>query len=46
LLAALAAQSFDRVISDSPRPSHVKVSALNHLLGESSTTFFSAPVQR
>jgi len=43
LLAALAAQSFDLVISDAPLPGHVKVRAFNHLLGESSVTFFAAP---
>jgi LysR family transcriptional activator of nhaA len=43
LLAALAAQSFDLVISDAPLPPHVKVRAFNHLLGESSTTFFATP---
>jgi LysR family transcriptional activator of nhaA len=43
LLAALAAQSFDLVISDAPLPPHVKVRAFNHLLGESGTTFFGAP---
>jgi LysR family transcriptional activator of nhaA len=43
LLAGLAAQSFDLVISDAPLPPHVKVRAFNHLLGESSATFFAAP---
>jgi len=43
LLAALAAQAFDLVISDAPLSTHVKVRAFNHLLGESSTTFFAAP---
>jgi LysR family transcriptional regulator, transcriptional activator of nhaA len=43
LLAALAAQSFDLVISDAPLPAHLKVRAFNHLLGESSVTFFAAP---
>ena len=43
LLGALAAQSFDLVISDAPLPPHVKVRAFNHLLGESTTTFFASP---
>jgi LysR family transcriptional activator of nhaA len=43
LLAALAVQSFDLVISDAPLPAHMKVRAFNHLLGESSTTFFATP---
>jgi LysR family transcriptional activator of nhaA len=43
LLAALAAQAFDLVISDAPLPPHVKARAYNHLLGESSATFFAAP---
>jgi LysR family transcriptional activator of nhaA len=43
LLAALAGQSFDLVISDAPLAAHVKVRAFNHLLGESSVTFFAAP---
>jgi LysR family transcriptional activator of nhaA len=43
LLTALAAQSFDLVISDAPLSAHVKVRAFNHLLGESSATFFAAP---
>jgi LysR family transcriptional activator of nhaA len=43
LLAALAAQTFDLVISDAPLSAHVKVRAFNHLLGESTTTFFAAP---
>jgi LysR family transcriptional activator of nhaA len=43
LLAALAAQAFDLVITDAPLPSHLKVRAFNHLLGESSVTWFAAP---
>jgi LysR family transcriptional activator of nhaA len=43
LLAALAAQSLDLVINDAPLPGHVKVRAFNHLLGESSVTFFATP---
>jgi LysR family transcriptional activator of nhaA len=43
LFAALAAQSFDLVISDSPLSAHVRVRAFNHVLGESTATFFAAP---
>jgi LysR family transcriptional activator of nhaA len=43
LLAALAAQTFDLVISDAPLSSQARVRAFNHLLGESSVTFFAAP---
>jgi LysR family transcriptional activator of nhaA len=43
LLTALAAQSFDLVISDAPLSAQVKVRAFNHLLGSSSATFFAAP---
>jgi LysR family transcriptional activator of nhaA len=43
LLAALASQSFDLVITDAPLPSHLKVRAFNHLLGESEVTWFAAP---
>jgi LysR family transcriptional activator of nhaA len=43
LLASLATQAFDLVISDSPLPPHLKVRAFNHLLGESSVTFLAAP---
>jgi LysR family transcriptional activator of nhaA len=43
LLAALASQSFDLVITDAPLPAHLKVRAFNHLLGESAVTLFAAP---
>jgi LysR family transcriptional activator of nhaA len=43
LLAALAAQSFDLVITDAPLPPHFQVRAFNHLLGESGVTLFAAP---
>ena len=43
LLTALAAQSFDLVISDAPLSAEVRVRAFNHLLGSSSATFFAAP---
>jgi LysR family transcriptional activator of nhaA len=42
LLAVLAVQGFDLVIADAPLGPHVKVRAFNHLLGESSVTFFAA----
>jgi LysR family transcriptional activator of nhaA len=43
LLAALAAQHFDLVITDAPLPPQLKVRAFNHLLGESTVTLFAAP---
>jgi len=43
LLAALATQAFDLVISDAPLSPHVKVRAFNHLLGESTITFLASP---
>ena len=43
ILAGLAAQGFDLVISDAPLTSQIKVRAFNHRLGESSATFFAAP---
>jgi len=43
LLAALAAQEFDLVISDSPLPPSARVRAFNHPLGESAVSFFAAP---
>ena len=43
LLTALAAQSFDLVISDAPLSAEVRVRAFNHLLGSSSATFFASP---
>jgi len=42
LLAALAVQAFDLVITDAPLGSHLKVRAYNHLLGESGVTFFAS----
>ena len=44
LLAALAAQEFDLVISDAPLPPDVKVRAFNHPLGESTVTWFASPM--
>ncbi len=41
LMAALAAQEFDLVISDVPIPPNVKVRAFNHPLGESTVSFFA-----
>lgn len=41
LMAALASQQFDLVISDVPIPPDVKVRAFNHLLGESTVSFFA-----
>lgn len=43
LLAALAVQGFDLVITDAPLAPHVKVRAFNHLLGQSDVSFFAAP---
>lgn len=43
LLAALAAQEFDLVISDAPLSPELKVRAFNHPLGESTVSFFAAP---
>jgi LysR family transcriptional activator of nhaA len=43
LLAALASQTFDVVITDAPLSAQVKVKAFNHLLGDSGVTFFAAP---
>ena len=43
LLAALGAQAFDLVITDTPLSSQVKVRAFNHLLGESPVAIFGAP---
>ena len=43
LLAALGAQAFDLVITDTPLPPQVKVRAFNHLLGESGVTIFGEP---
>jgi LysR family transcriptional activator of nhaA len=43
LLAALASQGFDLVITDAPLPSHLRVRAFNHLLGESGVTWFASP---
>ena len=41
LMAALASREFDLVISDVPIPPDVKVRAFNHLLGESTVSFFA-----
>jgi LysR family transcriptional activator of nhaA len=41
LMAALASRDFDLVISDVPIPPDVKVRAFNHLLGESTVSFFA-----
>ncbi|MFO0691725.1 MAG: transcriptional activator NhaR [Myxococcota bacterium] len=41
LMADLAVQALDLVISDSPIAPSVKVRAFNHLLGESGTSFFA-----
>ena len=41
LLADLAVHAFDLVITDSPLPPHLSVKAYNHLLGETSVTFFA-----
>jgi LysR family transcriptional activator of nhaA len=43
LLAALASQTYDVVITDAPLAPHVRVKAFNHLLGESGVTFFASP---
>lgn len=43
LLAELAVQGLDLVISDSPAPPTVKVRAFNHLLGESEVMVFGVP---
>jgi LysR family transcriptional activator of nhaA len=43
LLAALASRTYDLVIADAPLPSHVRVKAFNHRLGESGVTFFASP---
>jgi LysR family transcriptional activator of nhaA len=43
LLAALARQSFDLVISDAPIGPLVKVRAFNHPLGECGVAFFATP---
>ena len=43
LLAALASQAFDLVITDAPLPPQLRVKAFNHRLGESGVTFFGSP---
>ena len=43
LLAALATQAFDLLITDAPLGPQTKVRAYNHLLGECGVTFFAAP---
>jgi LysR family transcriptional activator of nhaA len=46
LLAQLAVQGLDVVLSDTPLPPGVGVRAFNHLLGESGVTFLAAPSHR
>jgi len=43
LLADLALQSFDLVLTDAPIGAHVRVRAFSHLLAECGVTFFAAP---
>jgi LysR family transcriptional activator of nhaA len=43
LLAELAVQGLDLVLSDVPVGANVKVRAFNHLLGECGVTFFATP---
>jgi len=43
LMASLAVQGFDLVITDAPLAPHLRVRAFNHLLGESPVSFFAAP---
>jgi len=43
LIAALAINEINLVISDSPLPPSSKVKAFNHLLGESGISFFAKP---
>lgn len=43
LFAALAIHELDLVISDAPLTSGVKIKAFNHLLGESTVSFFATP---
>jgi len=43
LLAELAVQGFDLVITDAPLAPHVKVRAFNHLLGQCDVSFFGTP---
>lgn len=43
LLAALAVQELDMVVTDAPMGHDIKVKAFNHLLGESGTTLFAHP---
>ena len=43
LLAALAVQSLDLVLSDVPVGGNIKVRAFNHLLGECGLTFLATP---
>lgn len=42
LLHELATHALDVVIADTPAPPHVRVKVFNHLLGESTTSFFAA----
>lgn len=41
LLSELAVNKIDAILTDTPLPSNTSVKAFNHLLGESSYTFFS-----
>lgn len=43
LLADLATHAIDVVIADAPAPSHLRVRAFSHLLGESEVAFFASP---
>jgi len=43
LLADLALQSFDLVLTDAPIGAHVRVRAFSHLLAECGVTFFASP---
>jgi LysR family transcriptional activator of nhaA len=43
LLADLASQAYDVVITDAPLTPHVRVKAFNHLLGDSGVGFFASP---
>jgi LysR family transcriptional activator of nhaA len=43
LLASLATQAFDLVLTDAPLGPQTRVRAFNHLLGECDVTFFAVP---
>jgi LysR family transcriptional activator of nhaA len=43
LVADLAVQGYDLVITDAPLPAHVSVKAYNHLLGACSVSLFATP---